>query len=80
VFFTRYRCQRDGRLVLVTEHAHAPFSRYAMESFPSRMWFFFLDVKLTVEKMFSDTRQYQCCRKMEQLKCSLECWLFFVLL
>jgi hypothetical protein len=77
VFFTRYRCQRDGRLVLVTEHAHAPFSRYAMESFPSRIWFFILDVKHTVEKMFSDTRQYQCCRKMEQLKCSLECWLFF---
>jgi hypothetical protein len=72
VYFTRYCCQHDGSLTYVNKHVHAPFSLNTIESFPSRMWFFILDMKHAVEKMFSDTRQYQSCKKMEQLKCSLE--------
>jgi hypothetical protein len=48
-----------------------------MESFPSSMWYFILEVKLNVEKMFNDTKQYRSCKKMVQMKGSPESWLFF---
>jgi hypothetical protein len=77
VYFTRYRCRRDGTLSYFHGQMHSPFSMSTIESFPSRMWFFIMDVKANVEKMLNDTKQYQSCRKMVTMKCSLESWLFF---
>jgi hypothetical protein len=80
VYFTCYQYQPDGRLSYINRHAHSPFSLTTIESFPSRMWHFILDVKHNVEKMFNDTKQYHSCKKMVQMKCSLESWHFFCFL
>jgi hypothetical protein len=54
VYFTRYTYQPDGRLLYINNHNHSPFSLTAIESFPSRTWYFILEVKHNVEKMFND--------------------------
>ncbi len=76
VFFIRYRFQ-DNRFSVVQVHQHSPFSKAYAESYPSRMWHFVIEVKYTMEKMLNDPKQYQPCRKMATLKCSLECWQYF---
>jgi len=78
VYFTHYQYLRGGRLLYINNHAHLPFSLNTIESFPSRMWYFTLEVKHNMEKMFNDTNQYQSCKKMVQMKCSLESWLFLL--
>jgi hypothetical protein len=50
VFFTRYCLLGSQRVVLVDYHIHSPFSNSYVESYPSRMWYFLLKVKHTVEK------------------------------
>jgi hypothetical protein len=77
VYFTRYKYQPYSRLLYINHHNHSPLSLTTMESFPSRMWYFILEVKLNVEKMFNNTKQYQSCKKMVQMKGSLESWFFF---
>jgi hypothetical protein len=77
VYFTRYRFHHDGRPELIDCRVHAPFSSTYVESYPSRIWFFLLEVKHVMEKMLNDAKQFQPCRKMTTMKCSLECWHYF---
>jgi hypothetical protein len=77
VFYTRYRCHADGTFVLVDCRIHIPFSNLYIESYPCRIWHFILHVKQSVEKLLNDAKQYQACRKMVVMKCSLECWHYF---
>jgi hypothetical protein len=77
VFFTRYRLLGNRRVEAVDCQVHSPFSSTYVESYPSRMWYFLLEVKHVVEKMLNDPKQYQLCRKMSIVKCSYECWQYF---
>jgi hypothetical protein len=76
VYFTRFHLQ-CGRFVNVDCHLHIPFSATCIECYPSRIWFFILEVKGNMEKLLNDKKQYQICRKMIPMKCSLECWNYF---
>jgi hypothetical protein len=74
VYYTRYSYHVDNRVTLVTRWQHSPFSNYVLDSVPSRIWYFILDIKQAVEKHLNDPKQYQACKKMLMLKCSLETW------
>jgi len=78
-YFTHYQYLHGGGLLYINNHTHLPLSVNTIESLPSKMWYFTLEVKHNVEKMFDDTKQYQSCKKMVQMKCSLESWPFFAL-
>jgi len=77
VFFSRYHILRNGEFASCNVQVLSPFSYSPCESYPSRIWFFLLEVKLNVERMLHDTKQFQPCRKMVPIKCSLECWCYF---
>jgi hypothetical protein len=49
-----------------------------MDSYPSRIWHTILEVKEKCEKNLNDKKQYQMCRKMFMVTCSLESWNFLV--
>ena len=78
-YFTHYQYLHGGGLLYINNHTHLPLSVNTIESLPSKMWYFTLEVKPHVEKMFDDAKQYQSCKKMVQMKCSLESWPFFAL-
>jgi hypothetical protein len=61
VFFTQYCLLGNHRLEAVDCHVHSPFSSTYVESYPSQMWYFLLEVKHAVEKMLNDPKQYQLC-------------------
>jgi hypothetical protein len=73
VFYVRYRLI-NGQLSAIDSRLHLPFSRVCVESYPSRLWYFILEVKSKVEKLLHDTKQFQCCKKMTMMACTQECW------
>jgi hypothetical protein len=75
VFYTRYRLL-NGVLSAVDHHVFLPFSRVCVESYPSRLWYFILEVKSVVDKLLHDPKQYQSCKKMAVMACSVECWTY----
>jgi hypothetical protein len=77
VFFTRYRIKRNGEFATCGVQPLSPFSYSPCEPYPSRIWYFLLEVKHNVERMLNNTKQYQPCRKMFPMKCSVECWYYF---
>ncbi len=78
VFFTRFKYYAANSMASVLRQNHCPFSSYVADSFPSRIWHSLLDIKQTVEKQLNDTKQYQACKKMIVLKCSLEVWQYIL--
>ena len=79
VYFTCFHLNQDSTFSYVNIHNHYPFSSVCCESYPSRIWFFILEVKGNLEKVLNDAKQFQPCRKMTMMKCSLECWYYFCL-
>jgi hypothetical protein len=73
VFYTRYQLINGG-LSATDHYRYLPFSSIFVQSYPSRLWFFILEVKSKVEKLLHDSKQYQCCRKTVIMSCSHECW------
>jgi len=65
-------------LTEVCSNQHLPFSTIVMDSYPSRIWHTILAVKDKIEKNLNDKKQYQMCRKMLMVTCSLESWNFLV--
>jgi hypothetical protein len=76
VFFTRHCYDERNRLQEVACQNHVPFSSVALDSYPSRIWHAILDVKDNVEKHLNDKKQYQTCKKMVLMSCSIEAWYF----
>jgi hypothetical protein len=72
VFYTCYRLL-NGTLSAIDHCVFLPFSRVCVESYPSRVWYFILEVKSVVDKLFHDPMQYQSCKKMAVMACSFEC-------
>lgn len=78
VYYTRYRLCMNGSLAVIDNRFHLPFSKVCVESYPSRIWYFILEVKSNVEKLLNDSKQFQPCKKMVLMACSLECWQYLL--
>ena len=76
VFFVRYYYDESNQLKELCFSRHFPFSHVVMDSYPSRIWHTMLQVKGTIEKNLNDKKQYQMCRKMCLVSCSLESWTY----
>jgi hypothetical protein len=56
VYFTFFHLKQDSTFSYVNIHNHYPFSSVCCESYPSRIWFFILEVKGNLEKVLNDAK------------------------
>jgi hypothetical protein len=79
VFFIRFFYDDNNRLSEVYYHHHFPFSRVVTDSYTSRIWHTISELKVIIEKCLNDKKQYQMCKKMHVMSCSLEAWIFLAM-
>jgi len=78
-FFVRYYYDENNVLVELHHNEHVPFSQVIIDSYPCRIWYTIVDVKDRLEKCLNDKKQYQMCKKMLSMPCSLEAWTFLAI-
>jgi len=55
------------------------FVFHITDSYTSRIWHTISELKVIIEKCLNDKKQYQMCKKMHVMSCSLEAWIFLAM-